>query len=88
MDNALSRDFEKETRSTEIQLAVIQRDIQYIKSLQQSQGVQLSSIDTKVGSHYVTKEEFAPIKNLVYGLVALMLIAVVGALLSLVVIKR
>lgn len=71
------------TQSTDTQLAVIQTDIQYIKNQVQSQGIQLSSIDGKVSTHYVTKEEFGPIKNLVYGLVGLILVAVVGGLLSL-----
>lgn len=68
-------------------IAVIKNDISYIKSIQQSQGAQLSSIDAKVGSHYVTKEEFAPIKNLVYGVVGLLLAALIGALVNLVVHK-
>ena len=33
---------------------------------------------------YVTKDEFAPVKTLVYGMVGLILIAVVGAILALV----
>jgi hypothetical protein len=65
-------------------IAVIKNDISYMKSIQQAQNIQLNTIETKVGSHYVTKEEFAPIKNLVYGLVGLILIAVMGGLMSLV----
>lgn len=45
----------------------------------------LNSVDDKVSRHYVSKEEFDPIKKIVYGLVSLILIAVVGALLALVV---
>lgn len=45
----------------------------------------LSNLDIKVSQHYVSKEEFEPIKKIVYGLVSLILIAVVGALLALVV---
>lgn len=67
-------------QSDEIKLAVIQNDLTYIKD-------KLNAVDTKVSSHYVSKEEFGPIKNLVYGLVGLILVAVVGALLSLVVMK-
>ena len=36
-------------------------------------------------SKFVTKEEFEPIKRLVYGAVGLILVAVVGALIALVV---
>ena len=42
-------------------------------------------MDQKVSSNYVSKEEFEPIKKIVYGLVGLILVAVVGALMALVV---
>lgn len=45
----------------------------------------LNDVDKKVSTHYVSKEEFEPIKKIVYGLVSLILIAVVGALVALVV---
>ena len=62
----------------DIKLAVIQNDLTYIKE-------KLNAVDNKVSSHYVSKEEFEPIKKIVYGLVSLILIAVVGALVSLVI---
>lgn len=65
-------------QSDETKLAVIQTDLTYIKE-------KLNAVDTKVSSHYVSKEEFEPIKKIVYGLVSLILIAVVGAVVSLVV---
>jgi hypothetical protein len=65
-------------QSDETQLAVIQTDLTYIKE-------KLNAVDTKVSSHYVSKEEFDPIKKIVYGMVSLILIAVVGALVTLVV---
>jgi len=64
--------------TNETKLAVIQNDIGYIKDT-------MKSLDQKVSSHYVSKEEFEPIKKIVYGLVGLILVAVVGALVSLVV---
>jgi hypothetical protein len=45
----------------------------------------LDDIKSKMDDSYVTKDEFAPVKNLVYGLVTLILTAVVGALIALVV---
>jgi hypothetical protein len=45
----------------------------------------LDEIKIKLDGSYVTKEEFQPVKNIVYGLVALILVAVVGALVALVV---
>lgn len=55
-------------------------DILYIKE-------KVDNIETKLQSNYITKEEFAPVKQLVYGMVSLILVAVVGALVTLV-IKR
>lgn len=65
-------------QSDETKLAVIQTDLTYIKE-------KLNTVDQKVSTHYVSKEEFDPIKKIVYGLVSLILIAVVGALVALVV---
>ena len=65
-------------QSDETQLAVIKNDLSYIKE-------KLNEVDQKVSTHYVSKEEFEPIKKIVYGLVSLILIAVVGALVALVV---
>lgn len=65
-------------QSDETKLAVMQTDITYIKE-------KLNAVDTKVSSHYVTKEEFEPIKRIVYGVVSLILTAVIGAVVALVV---
>jgi hypothetical protein len=64
--------------SDETKLAVMQNDVTYIKE-------KLNAVDDKVSSHYVSKEEFEPIRKIVYGVVSLILIAVVGALVALVV---
>lgn len=64
--------------SDETKLALLQNDITYIKE-------KLNAVDSKVSSSYVSKEEFDPIKKIVYGMVSLILIAVVGALVALVV---
>lgn len=62
----------------EVKIALIQQDISYMKD-------KLDSVDVKVSTHYVSREEFEPIKKIVYGVVGLILVAVVGALVSLVV---
>lgn len=62
----------------DIKLAVIQNDLSYIKE-------KMNAIDTKVSMGYVSKEEFEPIKKIVYGVVSLILVSVVGALVALVV---
>lgn len=59
-------------------LAVLETNMLYIKE-------KLDDIDKKVSSGYVSKEEFEPIKKIVYGLVSLILTAVVGAIVALVV---
>lgn len=64
--------------SDETKLAVIQTDLTYIKE-------KLNAVDLKVSTHYITKDEFEPIKKIVYGMVSLILVAVVGALVALVV---
>jgi hypothetical protein len=72
---------EPQNNRDDIKLAVIQNDLTYIKE-------KLNAVDNKVSSHYVSKEEFEPIKKIVYGVVSLILIAVVGALVALVVGSR
>jgi hypothetical protein len=47
----------------------------------------LVKIDTKLDSSFVTKNEFLPVKTLVFGFVGLILIAVVTAIVGLVIIK-
>lgn len=64
-------------QTNQTKLAVIQTDLTYIKE-------KLNAVDQKVSTHYVSKEEFEPIKKIVYGMVALILVAVVGALVALV----
>lgn len=64
--------------SDETKLAVMQTDLTYIKE-------KLNAVDTKVSSNYVSKEEFEPIRRIVYGVVSLILVAVVGAIVALVI---
>lgn len=59
----------------EIQIAVIARDIEYIKD-------NVKNINAKLEGDYVTREEFDPIKKIVYGLVGLILVSVVGYILT------
>jgi hypothetical protein len=68
----------QEEVNDKIKLAVIANDISYIKT-------ELKDISDKLEEQYVTKSEFDPIKRIVYGMVSLILIAVVVALLALVI---
>lgn len=63
--------------SENTKLAVIANDILYIKS-------DVADIKRMQQTNYVSKDEFEPIKRLVYGVVAIVLVAVVGAVVSLV----
>ena len=53
-----------------LQIVAIQKDIEYIK-------LATTNIQSKLECDYVTKTEFDPIKKLVFGLVALILVSVV-----------
>lgn len=64
-------------QSDETRMALIQNDIGYIKK-------QVDAIDEKVSEHYVSRVEFEPIRRIVYGLVGIILVAVAGAVVSLV----
>ncbi len=66
------------SEKAEIQLAVMASEITYIKE-------KLDSLGGKIDNNYVSKQEFDPVKKIVYGLVSLILIAVVGTMVALVV---
>lgn len=59
------------------QIAVMANDVSYIKTA-------VKDLNDKVDNNYVTKEQFAPVQKLVYGLVGLILVAVVGAMMALI----
>lgn len=64
----------------ETNIALLQKDVGYIKE-------SVQRIEGTLEGNYVTRIEFEPIKKVVYGLVALILVAVVGAVIALVVKK-
>lgn len=47
----------------------------------------VKDIEEKLEKKYVSQEEFKPVKSIVYGMVTLILTAVVGALIALVIQK-
>jgi hypothetical protein len=63
-----------------ITIAGLTKDISYIKD-------EITEIKVKLESKYVTQTEFEPVKRIVYGLVGLILVAVVGSLLGLILLK-
>lgn len=42
------------------------------------------NIENKLEAQYVTQDEFEPIKRIVYGLISVILVAVIGAMITLV----
>lgn len=70
----------KSTRTAreDTQIAVMANDVVYIKDA-------VKTLNDKVDHNYVTKEEFRPVKQIVYGLVGLILVSVVGAVMALIV---
>jgi ABC-type phosphate transport system permease subunit len=71
------------TASAAAAAAVVANDIIHIK-------IDIAEIKTlieKMDSRYITRREFDPVKSIVYGLVAIILIAVVGSLVALVIIE-
>jgi hypothetical protein len=66
--------------NVEIGLAELGRDLKYIKE-------QIGEIKDKMEHSYVTVDQFEPVKRIAYGVVGLILIAVVGSLMTLVINK-
>lgn len=64
--------------SVNTKLAVIENRLGNIEE-------KVGHIDSQIGNNYITKAEFEPVKKLVYGLVSLILVAVVGAIMALVI---
>lgn len=59
-------------------LDVIANDISYLKD-------DVREIKAQISSNYVTKDQFEPVRRLVYGVVGIILTAVIVALVALVV---
>lgn len=66
--------------TNETRFAVISKDLDYIKT-------EIDDIKDRVSGNFVTKEAFEPVRKIVYGLVTLILTAVVGALIGLVILR-
>ena len=67
-----------ENTDERITLATLKTDLEYIKR-------DISEIKSSLRADYVTREEFSPIKSIVYGLVGIVLTSVIGALVALVI---
>ena len=68
-------------------LEVAFNDITNIKEKIGEINTKIGEIDKKLEQSYVTIKEFEPIRNLVYGLVGLILLGVITALIKLVILQ-
>lgn len=71
-------DFQDKAATLAKDAALLAKDIEYIKA-------QVNQINMKLDENYVTQDEFDPIKKIVYGMVSVILLAVLGAIVALVV---
>ena len=74
----ITRDNTKEINQMGINLAVILNKVARIEA-------DVQGINSKLDADYVTQDQFEPVKKIVYGLVSLILVAVVGALIALII---
>lgn len=72
------------TENENVQMAVMANDIGYVRRSIDAANESITTLDKKISSSYVTVERFQLVEKLVYGLVGLILIAVVGAIMTLV----
>ena len=77
-------DTTEETKE-QISLAIIARDIYYIRNEVSEIKVGLADIRGEMSTKYVTKDAFDPVRKLTYGATALLLGTIVTAIISLVV---
>lgn len=80
MSSQSQKENTKDISDMNTKLAVILTKVGYIET-------EVNSVNKKLESEYVTKDQFEPVRNVVYGLVSLILVAVVGALVALVIRK-
>lgn len=67
------------------QIALMAQDVRYMREAMADMKQDISDLKNELEGRYVTKESFEPIQKLVYGLVSVILIAVIGALVAIVV---
>lgn len=65
-------------KTEEVRLAEMALNLEYIKR-------DLELIRKNLDQNYVTRSDFLPVKNIVFGLVAIVLTSVVGGLLALII---
>lgn len=69
------------------QVALIKKDMEYIKRGLDDLKTSVADVKKNTEANFVLKAEFTPVKQIVYGLVGLVLTAVVTAVIGLVILK-
>lgn len=67
------------------QVALVKKDIEYVKRAVDDLKISVNDVKKNTETNFVTKGEFQPVRQLVYGLVGIIIVAVVGALIKLVI---
>jgi len=67
-----------EQESIDTKLALLQQGVGFIKE-------EVKSINNKLEKDHITRDQFEPVRNLVYGLVGLMLTAVIVGLMAVII---
>ena len=70
-----------------VSLNAVMRELEIITDNIHDIRASIVKIEERMEEKYVSKVEFEPIKNIVYGLVGTILLAFIGAVISLVIIK-
>ena len=73
------------SNETDTKLAVMSEKMKNIENDISEIKLGINELIKKMDEKFVTKNEFTPIKQIVYGFVGLIVVAVIGALISLVV---
>lgn len=80
----------REIKSIKLETAMceIKKDIQEIKYNQHEYMGELKALRQELRDTYVSKEQFEPVKSVVYGMVGFIMLAFLGAIVSLVLINN
>lgn len=69
----------------QLDTALLKKDLEYIKGEVGDVKNEMGSLRKDIREGYTSKTEFEPVQRLVYGMVGIILVAVVGALIALVI---
>lgn len=67
------------------QIALMAQDVRYMREAMVEIKKDVADLKNELEGKYVTRESFEPVQKLVYGLVGVILVAVIGALVAMVV---